>query len=158
VIIQATKKLQDFVGVKENGTPEGEEKIHLWHGNIFMIGRKKCLLLVHNESYYSVFIYGVTKKDVKNLPSIVKKYLTELLRKDDFTLSQIVKFIQTVDEIIYAKTSNKKVMGVMNNMILTLKYYNMTEDELTLAYRLNNTPYHNDKNYFNSIEVLRDLL
>ena len=139
--IQATKKLQDFLGIKEIQTPSTTDSMLLWHANIFMIGRRKCLLLTHNESYYSVFIYGVTKKEMKDLASILQKYLQELLRRDDFTLRQIVTMTEGMETIDYAKTSDRKVQGVMNDMVHMLKYYNMTEDELSLSARLNHTPY-----------------
>jgi len=139
--IQSTKKLQDFIGIKTDNIPTDAESINLWHGNIFMIGRRKCLLLTHNESYYSLFIYGITKKDIKDLSQIIKKQLTELLRRDEFTLEQIVKITETIETIEYAKTSDRKVLGVMNDMVHMLKYYNMTEDELTLSARMNHTPY-----------------
>jgi len=139
--IQATKKLQDFLGIRETEIPSAENPIHLWHGNIFMIGRKKCLLLTHNESYYSVFVYGVTKKEMKHLPLIVEKYLQELLIRDDFTRSQILKMIEIIKPLSFAKISDRKVQGVMNDMVHMLKYYNMTESELDLSTKLNDTPY-----------------
>ncbi len=106
-----------------------------------MVGRRKCLLLTHNESYYSLFIYGISKKDIKDLSQIIKKQLTELLRRDEFTLAQIMKLIETLESIEYAKTSDRKVLGVMNDMVHMLKYYNMSEDELSLSARMNHTPY-----------------
>ena len=139
--IQATKKLQDFLGIKENEVPHTEEFMSLWHGNVFMIGRRKCLLLTHNESYYSVFVYGVRKSDMKDLPTTIKKFLQELMRIDGFTLSQIVTMAKSIENITYAKTSDKKVLGVMTDMVHMLKYFNMTEDELALSARLNHTPY-----------------
>jgi len=155
--IQATKKLQDFLGIKENDVPCDEDVMNLWHGNIFMIGRKKCLLLTHNESYYSVFVYGVTKKQIKELPIIVKNFLQELLRSDGFTLEQIVKMSESVESIAYTKTSDKKVLGVMNDMVHMLKYFNATEDELSLSARLNKTPY-KGKDFAFPKEVLKSLM
>ena len=67
--IQSTKKRQDFIGIKTDNIPTDEESINLWYGNTFMIGRCKCLLLTYNESYYSLFVYGITKKDIKDLKS-----------------------------------------------------------------------------------------
>jgi len=157
MIIQATKKLQDFLSIKENEVPMGKNAMDLWHGNIFMIGRRKCLLLTHNESYYSVLIYGVTKKQMKDLSTVVKKFLQELLRIDGFTLKQIVKMSESVESIEYAKTSDKKVLGVMNDMIFMLKYYNMTEDELSLAHRINHTPYKR-KEFYYPVEMLKHLM
>jgi len=155
--IQATKKLQDFLGIKTTDLPTEDERFTLWHGNIFMIGRKKCLLVTHNESLYSIFLYGITKKDIKTLPQTLKKQLTELLRRDEFTLSQIVKMGETMDSVTYTKTSDRSVTGNMNDMIHMLKYYNMTEDELSLNARTNHTPYARGKFYFPK-DILKRLL
>jgi len=155
--IQSTKKLQDFIGIKTDTIPTDEESINLWHGNIFMIGRRKCLLLTHNESYYSLFIYGITKKDIKELSKIIKKQLAELLRKDNFSLEQIVKMTETVETIEYSKTSDRKVMGVMKEMVQMLKYYNMTEDELALSVRLNHTLYKREE-YVYAVDELKSFL
>ena len=155
--IQATKKLQDFLGIKENEVPHSENVMSLWHGNIFMIGRRKCMLLTHNESYYSIFIYGVRKSDMKDLPSTVKKFLQELMRIDGFKLSAIVNMAKSLETITYAKTSDRKVLGVMNDMIFMLKYYNMTEDELSLAHRINYTPYKR-KGFYYPVDMLKTLL
>ena len=157
VTIQATKKLQDFLGINTSELPKEEESFTSWHGNIFMIGRKKCLLVTHNESLYSIFLYGITKKDIKTLSQRLKKQLTELLRRDSFTLSQIVQISETVESITYAKTSDRSVTGNMNDMIHMLKYFNMTEDELSLSARINSTPYARGKFHFPK-KILKTLI
>jgi hypothetical protein len=157
MVIQATKKLQDMVGVKTIELPAESDSFTSWHGNIFMIGRKKCLLVTHNESLYSVFLYGITKKEMKNLAEILKSRLAELLRRDDFVLPQIVKMLDTLESITYMKTSDRSVMGNMNDMVHMLKYYNMSEDELSLSVRINHTPYSRGKFHF-PVDILKRLL
>ncbi len=146
-----------MVGVKTTELPKASDAFISWHGNIFMIGRKKCLLVTHNESLYSVFLYGVTKKEMKDLAEILKSRLAELLRRDDFTLPQIVKMLDTLETITYMKTSDRSVIGNMNDMVQMLKYYNMTEDELTLSGKINHTPYSRGKFYFPS-DILKRLM
>ena len=155
--IQATKKLQDLLGIKVDDVLSAKEPLSLWHGNIFKIGRKNCLLVTHNESYYSVFVYGVTKANMKNIDEPIGAYLQELMRRDGFKLSQIMQMVKSVERIAYAKTSDKKVLGVMNDMIHILKYYNMTEDELDLAKRMNHAPYKR-KDFTYAVDELKSLL
>ncbi len=158
MIIQATKKLQDLLGIKIEEVPNCKEpSVNLWHGNIFKIGRKNCLLVTHNDSYYSVFIYGVTKANMKNIDKTIGDYLQKLMYRDGFRLSEIKYMVKSIDRISYAKTSNRKVMGVMNDMIHMLKYFNMTEHELELASRLNQTPY-KSKDFYFPLEALKDVL
>ncbi len=157
MIIQATKKLQDFIGIQTSELPKKEDAFHSWHGNIFMIGRKKCLLITHNESLYSVFIYGITKKHIPELLDIISDFLIEILRRDDFTIPQIQIMLKSLERLDFAKTSDRSVTGNMNDMVHMLKYMNMTEDELDLAKRINHTPYKRGNFYF-PVEILKSLL
>lgn len=157
MILQSTKKLQDFLGIKTTEIPSQDDSFDAWHGNIFMIGRKKCLLVTHNESLYSMFFYGITKKDIKEFPSMFKSRLQTLLRKDDFTLQQIIMIGESMQTITYAKTSDRSVTGNMNDMVHMLKYFNMSEDELSLCARINHTPYSRGKFYFPE-QILKQLM
>lgn len=157
MVIQATKKLQDFLGIKNTVLPKEEDAFHAWHGNLFMIGRKKCLLITHNESLYSVFIYGVTKKDIPVLLDIISNFLIEILRRDDFTIAQITMMLKSLETLRFAKTSDRSVLGNMNDMVHLLKYMNMSEDELDLAKRINHTPYKRGKFYF-PVDILKKCL
>jgi hypothetical protein len=158
MIIQATKKLQDLIGIKNNNVPdETTDSMLLWHGNIFKIGRKTCLLVTHNNSYYSVFIYGVTKANMKDIDEKIGAYLQELLYRDKFKLSQIVKMVKSVETISYTKTSDRKVLGVMTDMIFALQYHNVADDELSLAHHINHTPYKR-KGFSQPVDTLKTLL
>jgi hypothetical protein len=144
VILQSTKKLQDLVGVKTSYIPDETERFQSWHANLFYLNRKKCLLLTHNESIYSLFLYNVVKKEVPTLMARIKEQLKEQMRRDDFTIAQIASMLESLGEIRYAKTSDRKVLGYMNNMIHTIQWhadYDETTDEFALSRRLNKTPY-----------------
>jgi hypothetical protein len=58
---------------------------------------------------------------------------------------------------VNAKTSDKKVLGVMTDMVHMLKYFNMTEDELSLSAKLNKTPYKR-KDFSSPRDVLKSLM
>ncbi len=157
MIIQATKKLQDFLGIKTTDLPLKSEHFDAWHGNVFMIGRKKALLVTHNESLYSVFLYGITKKQIPILFDTICDSLIELMRRDDFTIAEIATMLKSLETLHYAKTSDRSVTGNMNDMVHMLKYYNMTESELHLAQKINHTPYQRGKFYFPR-DILKTIL
>ena len=144
MILQATKKMQDFVGVKTAEVPDGTEQFQSWHANLFYLNRKKCLLLTHNESIYSLFLYNVVKKEVPTLTERIKKQLKEQMRRDDFTIAQIAHMLESLGEIHYAKTSDRSVLGYMNDMVHAVKWYaeyDGTVDVSDLNRRINETPY-----------------
>jgi hypothetical protein len=86
-----------------------------------------------------------------------KSRLQTLLRKDDFTLQQIIMLGESLENITYTKTSDRSVTGNMNDMVHMLKYFNMTEDELSLSSRINHTPYSRGKFFFPE-KILKKLL
>lgn len=144
MILQATKKMQDFIGVKTAEVPDETEQFQSWHANLFYLNRKKCLLLTHNESIYSLFLYNVSKKEVPTLTERIKEQLKEQMRRDDFTIAQIAYMVESLAEIRYAKTSDRRVLGYMNDMVHAVKWYaeyEGTVDVSDLNRRINETPY-----------------
>ena len=143
MIIQTTKKLACFLG--SNGIPLSPftEPCACWHGNILQLGRHKALLLTHNESYYSVLIQGVTKKELPSLTKRIYARLKEQLLRDNFTPKEIETLLLFSEAFSYFKSSNRRVLGVMNDMAKTLEIHRTygESDDVNLSSLLNNTPY-----------------
>ena len=72
---------------------------------------------------------------------MIRSSLQTQMAIDKFPDTHIEKMLSTIQDIIYTKSSNKTVMGSMNNMVQILQRYNMTKDEKFLNHRLNNAPY-----------------
>ncbi|UCN00159.1 hypothetical protein LCX93_11630 [Sulfurimonas sp. SWIR-19] len=155
MILQSTKKLQEFVGVKP--TEIEIDTLSSWHGNIFNIGRRKCLLITHTATLYSAFFYGVTKKDLPLFLEMMRDRVMELMRQDNFTLQELSIMREGFIDINYTKTSSRSVLGSMNDMKNMLDWYDMSEDEISLAKRINKTPY-KIGGYIYPKEALRALL
>ena len=136
MIIQATKKLQDMLKINLTEKIEDENSFESWSGNVFMLGRRKCLLLTHTQTLYSVFIYGVTQKTFKNLEEEVHKLLQILLKNDGIS----EELLGTVKNISFVKSSNRSVVSSMNQMSAELQCYKTSkEDELAAAVLLNHS-------------------
>lgn len=106
-------------------------------------GRHKALLLTHNESYYSVLIQGVTKKELPSLTKRIYARLKEQLLRDNFTPKEIEILLLFSEAFSYFKSSNRRVLGVMNDMAKTLEIHRTygESDDVNLSSLLNNTPY-----------------
>ena len=143
MIIQTTKKLQTFLGTSGILLPSFADPFACWHGNILQIKRHKALLLTHNESYYSIFIYGITKKELPLLPKRIQERLKQQLLKDCFTPKEIEIILPFSQHFSYFKSSNRKVLGIMNDMAKTIEICMSYEenDEVSLNSRINTTPY-----------------
>ncbi len=159
MIIQATKKLQDMLKIKTMVKPIDDNNFSCWHANIFNIGRKKGLLVTHNTSLYSVFIYGITQKKLKDLPSIIKQRLELHLSKDLFTKTCIDEMLKSIGDIEYMNTSKRSVTGSMNEMTKFIDGFFIEEDEaIGVRQDINNMIY-GYLDYFTPHESLKcDLL
>ena len=62
MILQATKKLLDFVGEKPEELDTQNNPLASWHGNIFNIGRRKCLLITHSNTVQCFFLWYYKKR------------------------------------------------------------------------------------------------
>ena len=144
MILQATKKAQDFIGIKTADIPDASDAFWCWHVNLFFINRKKCLLVTHTKSLYSVFLYGVVKKELPSLAQRIGASLKEQMRRDDFTIAQISYLLENLGEVAYAKTTDRSTLGTMNDMMHAIKIhvtYDDTTDEQFLSAKINQTPY-----------------
>ncbi len=144
MIIQTTQKLQVFFETNGITLPERINEFACWHGNILNINRRKALLLTHNQSLYSIFIYGISKKEMPSLPERIRETLKRQLMKDDFTIVQIEEMLRYSEHFSYFKSSNRKVQGSMKDMALMIKNWVYREgevDEVEISQRLNQVPY-----------------
>ena len=144
MIIHTTRKLQKFFETNGITSPKFINSFASWHGNLLTINRRKALLLTHTESLYSIFIYGVTKKEMPELPGRIRERLKRQLMRDDFNIAEIEEILNYSDHFSFFKSYNKSVIGVMNNMALMINNKIMQTgkvDEYAISNMLNNTPF-----------------
>lgn len=102
--------------------PDSAEQFTCWHGNLITIKRRKAILLTHNLSRYSVFIYGVTQKETPSkLQNRIRERLKSQLTYDEFGIQNIEKMLSYSKEFSFFKSSDRKVLGTMNDMVNTIE-------------------------------------
>lgn len=160
MIIQCTQKLQEVLKIKAAALPIDTAPMMCWHGNIFTINRRKCLLITHNESLYSLCFFGVTQKELGRLHELILNRLKQEMMRDDFTIAEISAMVKTMKMLDFAKSSDRRVLGSMNDMIHSVKYmaeYRETTDENFFTHYINQTPYKKG-DYCYPKELLKKLL
>ncbi len=160
MIIQTTKKLQTFLGTNGIPLPEFANPLACWHGNLLTIKRHKALLLTHNMSRYSLFIYGITKKDLPGLPERIRERLKQQLMYDEFSIAQIEIMLSFSEAFSYFKSSDRKVLGIMNDMVRSTTLHIELDEEVNerkLSSRINSTPY-KIGDYYYPKDALKEML
>src|SRR5690606_16850626 len=83
-----------------------------WYVNVLHADRRKCLLVMEATTFYSVFIPGVLKAAMIDLPGLVRHHLAEVLAADGFSQKDTAVVLGTGPDT-FLKTGSKRVLGCM---------------------------------------------
>ena len=163
MIILYTKKLQQFLEIPGNGIalPERVNEDELWHGNIFLIQRKKVLQLTHEASRFTIFIHGLTKKDLVDIDKIILQRLKYHLLHEHVPLFEM-KYIDAMSSAFsYFKKPNRSVTGTMNNMKAIYEHTYLSQpniDDKSITHEINHMLFKIDKEYIYPVEVFKEYM
>jgi hypothetical protein len=91
-----------------------------WYLNLLWLDRRKCLLLTHAETLFSVFRAGVRAADLRPLGPYLVGAVEVELRSESLppaTFDQL-----DPDAVRLAKTASRSVLGFMNEIAVHLRY------------------------------------
>jgi len=160
LLIHCTQKLlAEIPGGLIDPTASGES----WHANLLRIDRRKCALFTHDATLYSVFVPGLKKPEFEKLDEVFGQRLFKALLWDEFPQIQIERMLEACRTIRFARSSNRSVLGSMNDIRFHVEV-NVEHDgglaNIDLAdlhHRLNRIPF-GAVGYRYPVEVLREHL
>lgn len=115
-IIHCTKKLLNELGALGSKMPDGHPTgvFGPWHANLIRIERRKCILFTNDRTLYSFLVPGVKKKD--DFHDLFLMNLNAHLVVEGLRQGEILKALAEYGEIAVAPTSNRSVLGSMNDL------------------------------------------
>ncbi len=150
--LRLTQKVQKAAGLKPSDLSNIDESgigLGSWTVNLFNQDRRKVLIFVNDLTLYSFILFGVRKEHYKNLPQTFVNGFYQLLSIDGFNEKEIAYLMGGVEDITYSKTSSKKILGNMNDLIWHYQYLISNGGGLEYAnigeiiHRLNRMPQRN---------------
>lgn len=112
MILRCTKKLLDVIRPEQLATtnPDGSD----WYTNLLSFDRRKCLLLTHTDTLFTIFEPEVRASDLRSTHALVehligRELLSEALPRGTFG-------DLGTEELLIAKTANRSVLGCMNDI------------------------------------------
>lgn len=134
-----------------------------WYAHLFFLARRKCVLFAHARTYYGFVAYGLKREDIRGLDTVFRNSLGHRLYEDGFSPNAIKKAISAADTIVYGRTAERRVLGVMNQMIyefgacLGRHGFVASETLKEAANLLPRTPHKQDPNWHNYIIPLEEM-
>ena len=113
MILRCTRKLLAVLGsaVAESAPrPDPED----WYANLLWFDRRKCLLLTHSATLFTIFEADVTASGLRATRQLVTGLIGRELRREELPAGTFGDLGQ--QEVLLAKTADRSVLGCMNDM------------------------------------------
>lgn len=128
-ILHCTKKAQGRLKVNpEDCLPEATTKLGNWYCNEFTAQRRKYLMFVNERTLLPAVL---SLRDVRTREDIMERFRRRLFKSFrllEFPENQFMPEIRELEEVVFAKTQNRSVLGSMNEMILHAKVMSYSRD------------------------------
>jgi hypothetical protein len=163
ITIQCTQKLLKEVGQEYTGAILPTVPLGDWHANLILLDRRKCVLFTNDLTRYSFMVAGLKKPDFKMLDELFRQNLFKCLLRDGFSQEAIEKVLDEIREVVFTRTSDRSVLGTMNDMAQIIKWTVQDEDGLenvdlgALMDKLNRMPL-KPLGYGDSFERVKEVL
>lgn len=123
MVIGITKKLDDKLKIGINSVPDIlPNAIYCWHAHLFIWNRRNCVLFMNNKTRYCILLYGIKQGDKKNLQDLFLTQLSINMQNDGITIDRIDRYIEGCGDIYMTKTTDRSIIGSINDAILLLGY------------------------------------
>ncbi|PAE32288.1 DUF6933 domain-containing protein, partial [Bacillus sp. 7884-1] len=135
MLIQCTKSLLDQLGIKNSDlhSPEGHEQFPnsfmAWHANFVTIDRKKAIILMNNETRYSIVIYRPSKKDFSKINDLIREAIITALRMEGVRKEVIEAYMENAGVITFSKTASRSMVAKMNIAVREIEFTQEYLDE-----------------------------
>ena len=99
------------------GLPAGEDD---WYLHLLWVDRRKCLLMTHAGTLFSVFVPGVRASELRLLAPLVARTVTERLRLEGLPLDVLGPLDPVAARV--ALTADRSVLGYVNQIAFNCRY------------------------------------
>jgi hypothetical protein len=134
-----------------------------WYARLFFYNRKKCLLFTNTKTLFSFVVRDARRQQIKNLHELFMRGLVETLKNENFAPDEIEKVMFICKDFKYGKSTDRSVIGSMNDLILQYESYIYTRslrgnlDFADIGRELNRIPFSPLKMKY-AIEAFREAL
>jgi hypothetical protein len=122
--IQCTKKLINELKIDiSKEEPFQSDPLYSWHSHLFLFNRKKCVIVMNNLTRYNFILTGLKRTEFKKYDQIVASAIAENLLVEGASQDTVDTYMQHCSPAIYQTTSDRSIIGQMNEMISIAEYW-----------------------------------
>lgn len=119
LVLRCTKKLQTAIRLKKTDLVDPNVETGdfcSWSLNLIEIDGCPCLLAANDQTLFNFLIADVPMLEAEQLIKLFKSYLHCILAEEGFGQPFILKLMKEFDEVRFANTNNRRVLGSLNEL------------------------------------------
>ena len=118
MLLRCTARLRELLG--EPPTEDRPASAEDWYAHLLWAQRRKCLLITHAGTLFSVFAPNVRAAELRPLGAFVAPLIAAQLTAEGFPVTAL----GTLDpaRVAIAKTAERQVLGCMNDLALVCQH------------------------------------
>ncbi len=148
-LIRCTAKLRKEMGLKDHELFQDDiptSGLGAWHANLLYINRRKCVLFTNDKTLLNFIAPDVNREEIRSLDRLFIGYLRPILAEEGISAEACEEIAREYSELRYAKTTDKSILGSMNDLAFHYKHRIMDAGGLhkpeipEIIHSLNNMP------------------
>ena len=121
MVVRCTGKLLNLLGKQSVRLADAPPSSDDWYANLLWLDRRKCLLITHAGTLFSLFVADIRVSDLRPFERRIVDLLTAALL-DEGLPSDALGSLEPSEARI-AKTESRHVLGVMNQMAFEIGWH-----------------------------------
>ncbi|CCK59082.1 Conserved protein of unknown function [Mycobacterium canettii CIPT 140070010] len=118
MMLRCTAKVLALLGVSEPAI--GEACAGDWYAHLVWIDRRKCLLVTHAGTLFSVFMPNVTAAGLRPIGPPVVSAIQDALQAEGLPVDTLGDL--DPQQVAVAKTADRRVLGTINDLAFTTEH------------------------------------
>lgn len=161
MLLRCTARLLDLLGGRGALLADDPPADDDWYANVLWLDRRKCLLLTHAETLFPVLVADIRKRDLQT-PGPLLVARVEAALTDEKLPTHLLGPLDP-DEVRFARTVSRSVLGFMNESALACRYAveeagELERTELDALNRFLRRRLHNRNGYRQPLDLVLDRL
>ncbi len=120
MILRCTRKLLRLLGTEPAADPQPVPGAEDWYGNLLWFDRRRCLLLTHAGTLFSIFEADVRAAYLRDTHRLVTGWIARELAREGLPPGTFGPLDR--QELIVARTADRSVLGCMNDMAVLCEH------------------------------------
>jgi len=119
VYLRSTQALLKELGIKPEALLPGpnleiDNEDSAWQANMFLAGRRKTVVLVHDKTRFIVVMHGLRKKDFQHFEAVVRSAIYDALFHSRLSPAIAEKYAEDIGPLSFGRTQNRSEVRYMN--------------------------------------------